>query len=56
MARMSAAAALQAHLTQLQQQVLDVERAMEERDEELAAAREAHRRLMAEVNRASSSQ
>jgi DNA repair exonuclease SbcCD ATPase subunit len=47
-------AALQARVEQLQQQVLDLRRALEERDEELAAAREAHRRLMAEVNRASS--
>jgi len=45
-------AALQARVEQLQQQVLDLQRALEERDEELAAAREAHRRLMAEVNRA----
>jgi DNA repair exonuclease SbcCD ATPase subunit len=45
-------AAFQARVEQLQQQVLDLQRALEERDEELAAAREAHRRLMAEVNRA----
>jgi hypothetical protein len=36
------------------EQLLDLQRALEERDEELAAAREAHRRLMTEVNRASS--
>jgi hypothetical protein len=47
-------AALQARVEQLQQQVLDLQRTLGERDEELAAAREAHRRLMAEVNRASS--
>jgi Family of unknown function (DUF6262) len=45
-------AALQAQVTRLQQRVLDLERALEEREEELAAAREAHRRLMAEHNRA----
>jgi hypothetical protein len=44
-------AALQARVEQFQQQVLDLQRALEERAEELAAAREAHRRLMAEVNR-----
>jgi hypothetical protein len=33
------------------QHLLDLTRALEERDEELAAARETHRRLMAELNR-----
>src|SRR5512132_3955607 len=45
-------AALQAQVGQLQQRVLDLERTLEEREEELGAAREAHRRLMAEHNRA----
>jgi|SRR5215217_1604104 len=45
-------AALQTQVAQLQQRVLDLERMLEEREEELAAAREAHRRLMAEHNRA----
>jgi hypothetical protein len=36
----------------LRQRVLDLQRILEERDEELGAAREAHRRLMAEINRA----
>lgn len=44
-------AALQAQAGQLEQQVLDLRRLLEERDEELAAAREANRRLMAELNR-----
>lgn len=44
-------AALHAELEQQRQTVLDLERALEERDEELAAARETNRRLMAEVNR-----
>lgn len=35
----------------LEQRVLDLQRALDERDEELAAAREAHRRLMATVNK-----
>jgi Family of unknown function (DUF6262) len=48
-------AALQVQVGQLQQRVLDLERALEEREEELAAAREAHRRLMAEHNRATAS-
>jgi chromosome segregation ATPase len=45
-------ATLQAEVAQLQQRVLDLQRTLEEREEELAAAREAHRRLMAEHNRA----
>lgn len=44
-------AALEAQIAELQQQALDHRQAMEERDEELAAAREAHRRLMTEINR-----
>lgn len=38
-------------LDDLRQRVLDLQRSLEERDEELGAAREAHRRLMAEINR-----
>jgi Family of unknown function (DUF6262) len=34
----------------LRQQVLDLRKALEERDEELAAAREANRKMMAELN------
>jgi hypothetical protein len=48
-------AALEARIQQLQQQALDHRRTLEERDEELAAAREAHRRLMTETNRPNSS-
>lgn len=44
-------ATLEARIEQLQQQTLDHQRTLEERDEELAAAREAHRRLMTEINR-----
>lgn len=44
-------AALEAKITELQQQALDHRQALEEHDEELAAAREAHRRLMTEINR-----
>ena len=40
-----------AELEEMRQRVLDLHRILEERDEELAATREAHRRLMAEANR-----
>ncbi len=40
-----------AELEETRQRVLDLQRILEERDEELGAAREAHRRLMAEINR-----
>ena len=43
-------AALQQEVQKLGQQILDLRRALEERDEELAAAREANRRMMAELN------
>jgi hypothetical protein len=43
-------AALKEELDKLGQQILDQRRTLEERDEELAAAREANRRLMAELN------
>ncbi|MFD0204252.1 MULTISPECIES: DUF6262 family protein [Saccharothrix] len=46
-------AALQAEIDQQRQIVLDLTRALEERDEELAAARETNRRLMTELNRIS---
>ncbi len=42
----------QREIDDLRQRVLDLQRIVEERDEELGAAREAHRRLMAEINRA----
>lgn len=44
-------AALQAEIDHHRQTVLDLTRALEERDEELAAARETNRRLMAQLNR-----
>jgi hypothetical protein len=44
-------AAIQAELEAERQGVLDLRRALEERDEELAAARETSRRLMNELNR-----
>lgn len=44
-------AALQAEIDRHRQTVFDLTRALEERDEELAAARETNRRLMAELNR-----
>jgi Family of unknown function (DUF6262) len=44
--------AVQAELDAQRQAVLDLKLALEERDEELAAAREANRRLMNQVNRA----
>jgi chromosome segregation ATPase len=43
-------AALSEELDKLGQQILDLRRTLEERDEELAAAREANRRMMAELN------
>jgi hypothetical protein len=36
----------------LHHQILDLRRTLEERDEELAAAREANRTMMAELNKA----
>jgi chromosome segregation ATPase len=42
---------LEAQIDQQRQEVLDLRRVLEEREEELAGAREAHRRLMAELNR-----
>ncbi len=45
-------AAVQAELDAQRQIVLDLKLALEEQDEELAAAREANRRLMNQVNRA----
>jgi hypothetical protein len=44
-------AALRDQADNLRQQVLDLRKALEERDEELAAAREASRRMMAELNK-----
>jgi len=44
------AAALREHADSLRQQILDLRKTLEEREEELAAAREANRRLMAELN------
>lgn len=43
--------ALQTELEQQRQQILDLTRALEERDEELAAAREANRRMINQLNR-----
>jgi hypothetical protein len=43
-------AALTEELDQLGQQLLDLRRTLEEREEELAAAREASRQMMAELN------
>ena len=43
-------AALREQAGSLRQQILDLRKTLEERDEELAAAREANRRLMAELN------
>jgi chromosome segregation ATPase len=48
------AAAMKDQIQALQQGNLDLRRTIEERDEELAAAREANRRLMAELNKARS--
>jgi cell division protein FtsB len=47
-------AALKDQIQALQQENLDLRRHAEERDEELAAAREANRRLMTELNKARS--
>jgi hypothetical protein len=47
-------AALNDQVQALQQENLDLRRRAEERDEELAAAREANRRLMTELNKARS--
>lgn len=44
-------AALQDQITRLQQQVLDQQQALTDRHGELAASREAHRRLMTDTNR-----
>lgn len=44
------AAALREQAGSLRQQILDLRKTVQERDEELAAAREANRRLMAELN------
>ena len=44
------AAALREQADSLRQQILDLRKTLEERDEELAAAREANRRLMTELN------
>jgi hypothetical protein len=44
-------AGLETKIVQLEQQVLDMKHLLEERDEELAAAREAHRQFMADINR-----
>jgi Family of unknown function (DUF6262) len=44
-------AALQAKINQQRQTVFDLTRTLEERDDELAAARETSQRLMAELNR-----
>jgi len=44
-------AAIQAELEAQRQTVLDLRRVLEERDEELAAARETNRRLMNQLNR-----
>jgi cell division septum initiation protein DivIVA len=47
-------AALKDQIQALQQENLDLRRRAEERDEELAAAREANRKMMAELNKARS--
>jgi len=47
-------AALREQADSLRQQILDLRKTLEERDEELAAAREANRRLMTELNKARS--
>ena len=44
-------AGLETKIVRLEQQVLDMKHLLEERDEELAAAREAHRQFMADINR-----
>ncbi|MFC8718048.1 DUF6262 family protein [Kitasatospora sp. NPDC057198] len=50
-----ATAAVEQQLEELRQQKLDLQRTLEERDEELGAVREAYRRLMADRNRNTSS-
>jgi hypothetical protein len=47
-------AAVQAELEAQRQTILDLKRALEERDEELAAVRETNHRLMNQLNRSSS--
>ncbi len=42
---------LRGRLGELDQQILDLRKTLEERDEELAAAREANRDLMTLINR-----
>src|SRR6266516_6440686 len=49
-------AAADAELESQRQTVLDLKRAMEEREDELAAARETNRRLMNQLNRSSSNE
>lgn len=44
-------AGLETKIAQLEHQILDMKNLLEERDEELAAAREAHRHFMADINR-----
>lgn len=44
-------AGLETKMVQLEQQILDMKHLLEERDEELAAARGAHRQFMADINR-----
>jgi len=44
-------AGLATKIVQLEQQVLDLKHLLEERDEEIAAARKAHRQHMADINR-----
>ena len=44
-------AGLGTKIVQLEQQVLDMKHLLEERDDELAAARETHRQFMADINR-----
>jgi F0F1-type ATP synthase membrane subunit b/b' len=47
-------AALQAELDHAEQANLELQRLLDERDEELAAARETNRRLMNQLNRSAS--
>ncbi|MEU4234332.1 hypothetical protein AB0F17_59505 [Nonomuraea sp. NPDC026600] len=42
---------LKARITTLEQQVIDLELKLQERDDDLAAARAANRELMAQLNR-----
>jgi hypothetical protein len=48
-----ASTAVQAELEAQRQTILDLKRALEERDEELAAVRETNHRLMNQLNRSS---